>query len=103
VDDRVAVEVIDCGQDSIFEFLFGCDADVTQHRARHFREEAFDKIEPGAVLRGEDEGEAAFGLGGEPSPGFLGNMGRVIVEDELDRRRRRIGGVELLQLAVAGG
>jgi hypothetical protein len=96
MDDRVEVEVIDCGQDSIREFLFGRDADVTQHRARHLREGALDRIEPGAVLRGEDEGEAPLGSGGKPSPGFLGNVGRVIVEDELDRGRRRTGGVELL-------
>ena len=43
------------------------------------------------------EGEASFGLGGEPGLGFLGDVRRVIVEDELDRGRRRIGGVELLQ------
>jgi hypothetical protein len=70
---------------------------VTQHGARHLREEAFDEIEPGAVLRCEDDGEAPFGLGGEPSCGFLGNVGRVIDEDELDRGCRRIGGVERSQ------
>jgi hypothetical protein len=39
-DDRVAIEVIDCGQDSILELLFGDDTDVTQHGAVHLREEA---------------------------------------------------------------
>src|SRR6516162_419767 len=97
VDDRIAIEVVDCGQDSIPELLFGGDADVTQYRARHLREEALDEIKPGAVLRGKDEGEAPFGLAGEPSCGFLGSVGRVIVEDELDRGCRRIGGVELSQ------
>jgi hypothetical protein len=73
-------KVIDCGQDSILEPLFGDDTDVTQHGAAHLREEAIDEIEPGAVLRGEDESEAPFGLGGGPGNGFLGNLGRVIVE-----------------------
>ena len=97
VDDGIAIEIVDCGQDSLLELVFGGDPAVAQHGARHLREEALDEIEPGAVLRGEDEGEAPLGLGGEPSCGFLGNVGRVIVEDELDRGRRRIGGVELLQ------
>jgi hypothetical protein len=91
VDDRVAIEVIDCRQDSVLEILFGCDADVSQDGTGELREEALDKIEPRAVLRGEDEGEASFGLGSEPSLGFLGKVGRVIVEDELDRGRLSIG------------
>ena len=33
VDDRVLVEVVHCSHDAILEFLFGCDADVAQHRA----------------------------------------------------------------------
>ena len=97
MDDRIAIEVVDCGQDSVLEFLFGRDADVTQHGARELGEEALYEIEPGAVLWGEEQGEAPFGLGGEPSLGFLGNVRRVIAEDELDRGCRRIGGVELLQ------
>ena len=51
----------------------------------------------GAVLGGEDKGEAAFGLGGEPSLVLLGDVRRMIVEDQLDRRMARIGGVEKLE------
>src|SRR5208283_3475445 len=79
------------------QFLLGRNADVAQHGACELGEEALDQIEPGAVLWGEYEGESSFRLGGEPSPGFLGHVRRVVVEDELDRSRRRIGGVELLQ------
>ncbi len=97
MDDGIAIDVVDGGHDSVLEFLFGRNADVAQNGACELREEALDEIEPGAVLRGEDEGEAPFGSLGEPGLGFPGNMGRVIVEDELDRSRRRVGGVELLQ------
>jgi len=58
VDDGVSIEVIDGGHDAVLEFLFGCDADVAQHRAGELGEEAFDEIEPGAVLGREDEFEA---------------------------------------------
>ena len=37
------------------------------------------------------------GLLGEPSLGFLGDVRRMIVEDQLDRRVSRIGGVEKLE------
>jgi hypothetical protein len=37
------------------------------------------------VLGSEHEGEAPLGLSGEPSPGFLRDVRRVIVEDDLDR------------------
>ena len=97
MDDGVSIEVIHGGHDAVLEFLFGCDADVAQHRAGELGEETLDEIEPGAVLGGEDKGEAAFRLGGEPSLGLLGDVRRMIVEDQLDRRMARIGGVEELE------
>ena len=99
MDDRIAVVVIDGSEDSILQFLFRGDADVTQHGARHLGEEALDEIEPGAVLGSEDKGEASLGLGCEPGLSFLGDVRRVIVENDLDRGCWRIGGVELLQEA----
>jgi len=39
---------------------------MTHHAARELGEEAVDQVEPRAVFRGEDEGEAAFGLCREP-------------------------------------
>jgi hypothetical protein len=50
VYDGVLIEVFHGGHDAVFEFLFGCDADMTKNGASEFREEAFDEIEPGAVL-----------------------------------------------------
>jgi hypothetical protein len=46
VDEGVSIAVIHCGHDAILEFLFGCDADMAQHRAGELGEEAFDEIEP---------------------------------------------------------
>ena len=97
MNDGIAIEIIYGGDEAIFEFRFGCDADVAQDGAGELGKEALDEIEPGAVLRRDDEGEAPFWLCGKPSLGFLGYVGRVIVENELDRRGWRIGGVEFLQ------
>src|SRR5271166_301320 len=97
MDDGVSVELVHGGDDALLEFLFGCDSNVAQHGACELGEEALDEIEPGAVLGGEGEFEAAGGLLGEPSFGFLGNVRGMIVEDQLDRRMGRIGGVEKLE------
>ena len=45
MDDGILVEEIHGGHDPVLEFLFGCDADVAQHRTGEFGEEAFDQIE----------------------------------------------------------
>ena len=57
--DWLAIDVVDEGHQAVFEFLFRDDADLAEHGAREFGEEALDQIEPGAVGRGESEGEAA--------------------------------------------
>ena len=56
---------------------------MAQHRAGELREEALDEIEPGSVLGREGEFEATGGLIGEPSLGLLGDVRRMIVEDQL--------------------
>ena len=71
VDDGFAVEVIHGGHDAVFEFLFGGDADMAQHRAGELGEETLDEIEPRAVLGGKDEFEATDRLVREPSLGLL--------------------------------
>jgi len=67
MDDGMLVDVIRGSHDAIFEFLFGCDADVPQDGAGKFREEAVDQVQPGAVLGRESEFEAAPRLLGEPA------------------------------------
>src|SRR5271157_4636817 len=97
MDDGVSVEVVDCGHDAVLELLFGCDSDVAQDGAGELGEETLDEIEPGAVLGREDELESTGRLLGEPSLGLFGDVRRMIVEDQLDRRMARIGGVEELE------
>jgi hypothetical protein len=41
--------------------------------------------------------EAAGGLIGEPGSGLLGDVGGMIVENQLDRRMGRTGGIEKLE------
>src|SRR5271165_2391173 len=85
MDDGVSVEVVDGGHDAVLELLFGCDSDVAQDGAGELGEETLDEIEPGAVLGREDEFESTGRLLGEPSLGLLGDVRRMIVEDQLDR------------------
>jgi hypothetical protein len=49
------------------------------------------------VFRREGEFEAAGGLIGEPGSGLFGDVGRMIVEDQLNRRMGRISGIEKLK------
>src|SRR5208283_3925362 len=85
------------GDNAVLEFVFGCDADVAEHRAGELGEEAFDQIEPRAVLGGKDEFEATGGLLRKPSFRLLRDVRGMIVEDQLDRGMGRIGGVEKLE------
>ena len=81
---------------------------MAQDGAGELGEEALDEVEPGAVLGREGEREAARRLSGEPSSGFFGDMRRVVVQDQLDRRAGRVSGIEKLEefdelaAAVAG-
>src|SRR5215469_10308137 len=70
VNDRVAVQIIDELQDALFEFVFRADADVAEHGAGGFGEEALDEIEPGAVLGREHELKAPLGSRRQPSLGL---------------------------------
>lgn len=99
MDDGVAIDVVEIGQNSGFELVLGPDADVAEHRARHLGEEALDQIEPGAVLGRAHEGEPVRGLGRDPSFGLFGDVGRVVVEDDFDRSVGRIGSIKLFEEA----
>jgi len=85
VDERLAVDVVDEGQQAFLEFVFGADADVAQYRARQLGKEAFDEIEPRSMGRCEGEREAPDRLRGEPGCGLARDMGGIVVEDDLDR------------------
>ena len=80
MDDGVSIEVIHGGHDAIFEFLFGCDADMAQHQRASLEKKPSTRFEPGAVLgrEGQFEGASAGGRasagrsGAEPSRGGAG-------------------------------
>jgi hypothetical protein len=97
VDDGITIDVLDTCRDALFEFVFRGHSDVAQDRAGELGEEAFDEVEPGAVLGREGELEAAGRLGSEPSSRFSGDVRGMIVEDQLDRGTRRISRIEKLE------
>src|SRR6267142_3759779 len=84
MDNRSFVEVIHGSHDAVLEFLFGCDADVSQDGAGKLGEEALDQVQPGAVRGREGELEAARS-GGEPCIRLFGDVGGMIVEDRTAR------------------
>ena len=49
------------------------------------------------MLRNKHKAEAAIRLAIKPPSGFLGDMRRVVVEDDFDGGIRRIGGVHFLE------
>jgi hypothetical protein len=91
------VDVVHGSHDPVFEFLFRVDPNVAQDRAGQLGKERLDNVQPGAMLGREGEFEAPCGLFGEPGVGFLGNVGGVIVKDDLDRSMRCIGRVDNLE------
>jgi hypothetical protein len=97
VDDGIVVEVVYGSHDAILEFCL----EVTRMWRRTERASLEKKPsmrlsqEPCFGVKGEFE--AASGLIGEPSFGFLRDVGAVIVEDQLDRLMGRIGGIEKLR------
>ena len=97
MDDGVSVKLVHGGHDAVLELLFGCDTNVAQDGAGELGEETLDEIEPGAVLGREGEFELTGRRLGEPSLGLLGDLRRMIVEDQLDRCVGRIRGIEELE------
>ena len=91
------VEIINELHDALFQFVLRADADVTEHRAGGFGKEPLDEIEPGAVLGGEHELKASFGSRRQPSLGLPRDVRGVIVEDDLDRGRGGVHGIERVE------
>ena len=94
MDYGFAIGVIEIGEDPRSEFVLGHNANVAEHGSSHLGEEAFHQIEPRAMFRGKRW--AALGLGGQPLLGFLGGVGRVVVEDHLMASVRWISGLKFL-------
>src|ERR1700739_4230821 len=70
---------------------------MTQDGAGKLGEEAFDEVEPGAMLGRERKVEAACRSCVEPGSCFPGDVCGMIVEDQLDRGAGRKGGIEKLE------
>ena len=70
---------------------------MAQPGAGELGKETLDQIEPGAMGWREGEFETVCRLLRNPGSGLFGNVRRMIVEDQLDRRVDRIGGIEELE------
>jgi hypothetical protein len=81
MNDVLVIEVIHGSHDAMLEFLFQCDADVAQDRAGEVGEEAFDEVEPGAVLGHKGEFENGRPVGWRASLCLFGDMRGMIVKD----------------------
>src|ERR1700751_3063526 len=65
-----------------------------KERPSELEENTLNEIEPRAVLGGEGELEASSRSSGEPGSGFSRYVRGMVVEDQLDRSVRRIGGID---------
>src|SRR5665213_1834795 len=92
-DHRVGVDLFEVQMDAINQFLFGGDADTTQHAARHLAEHGFHDVQPRSMFRREDKLKS-LGMKAEPSLRFFRYVRRVIVEQEANPGLRRIALVE---------
>ena len=86
MNDGIAIEEVDGGDDAFPELLFGRDADMAQHGAGQLGEEALDEVEPRTMLGSEGELEAARGLLGEPGFGPPGDMRGIPLATGASRR-----------------
>jgi hypothetical protein len=89
MDHRVAVEVVDEFENALLELVLGGAADVTEYGAGGFGKEALDEVEPRSVLGGEDELEAPFGSGREPSLGFSTRFAGSVRDRAISTSTRR--------------
>ena len=98
MDDGMAIDVVDAGDDALLEFVLSMPLGYGAGREQANFEEALDQVRPGAVLGREGEVEAAWRPGVEPGSGFPRNVCGMVVEDQLDRGAGRIpGGIEKLE------
>ena len=98
MDDRMSVELVDCGDDALLEFLFRSETRMWRRTDRESLEKKpSTRLSQEPCLGVKVNSKRPVGLLGEPSFGFLGNVRGMIVEDQLYRRVGWIGGVEKLE------
>ena len=94
--DRVGVDLGNALLDPLLEFGPGGNTDMSEKYATHLGEEGFHQVEPGPVLRRMDILKSV-GTSGQIGPGFLGNMGRMVVQNDPGPGMGRIVGVQVLE------
>ena len=81
MDDGMTIDIGDAGHDAFLELVLRGYPDVAQHRAGELGEEAFNEVEPRAMLGDEGELEASSWSRSQPSSGFSRYVRGMIVED----------------------
>src|SRR6478752_1745353 len=94
----MAIDIVDTGQDALLEFVF-CHPDVAQDRTSELGEEAFDEVEPGAVLGCEGELEASRWSSDQLGETFV-PTGRAVLARVAGQQPR---GPQLMRIAVLLG
>src|SRR5438552_2029530 len=77
MDDRRRIDLGNSQENSLFEFLFGFDADMAQERVSHLPEKRFHQVEPRTVF-GRMHVLERVGLGPQIGARLLGNMSRMV-------------------------
>ena len=95
MDDRLTVDLVKGGRDTVFQFVPECDADMAEHGTGEPVEETLHEIDPGAVLGRGHECEATIARLGEARLGLSRDVGGMSPADEPDCGCRRIGSIEL--------
>src|SRR3990172_3144183 len=95
-DDGRVVELGEVGEDTGFELRLRMNTYAPQQGARQLGEEDLDKVQPRPMLGGEGELEAV-GHGGQVRLSLLGDMSRVVVQDDADLALLGIMRVDVLE------
>ena len=94
--DRVGVDLGNTLLNPVFEIGQGLDPDVTKKGPAHLGEQGLDQVEPRAVF-GCMHILEPVGPGGEIGSSFLGDMGRMVVQDDPDLGFGRVVGIQILE------
>ena len=93
---RSGIDFRDPAQDSFFEIGLGTYPDLPQERMRHLAKERFHQIEPGAVL-GRVNILKTVGPGCQVSARLLGDVSRVIIQNNPDGHLERVVGIQIFE------
>jgi len=94
MDDGVSVDVVDAGHDAFLELLFRTHADMRKTERANLEKKPSIRLsqEPWVGVKVNSKRPARWVC--KPGLCFLGDVRGMIVEDQLDGRVRRVGGIE---------